>query len=255
MVINNMAALVSGRQESPHATQTDFRSSHNNHLSLETQDLEHIEDHYLYDGSDSPPLQMDGLESLEAAQLLNGSGKFSRKSNLDSMNLLDLRAPHIPSTADIALSAMQYLPYPLLVLNGMKTLVMANESMFRLLGIEDSNQDESSDDGISTMDRLQGQTLSELGIDLLEDGRPVWVVWEAFLDSLADEGAPVATETADGDTTPTAGKADPLNRPSLPRNSSKNKATIHDAVVEVILSPANMSVACFAKGVKSYGYV
>jgi hypothetical protein len=43
-----------------------------------------------------------------------------------------------------------------------------------------------SDDATSGGDRLRGQTLSQMGIDMLEHGRPVWVTWESFLDSIAE---------------------------------------------------------------------
>ena len=141
-----------------------------------------------------------------------------------------------------------------MVLNSMKTLIMANDAMGRLLGIEDSEDESSSDDGFA-VDRLQGQTLSQMGIDLLEEGRPVWVIWESFLDTIAEEGPlagdnsqDVAPDLDEGDVTPTVG-----NYPFMGRRASINKSTVQDAVVEVILSPANISATCFAKGVNKCG--
>jgi hypothetical protein len=145
---------------------------------------------------------------------------------------------------------MQYLPYPLLVLNSLKTLVLANEAMTRLLGIEDRDGDSVSEDGLTATDRLRGQTLSQLGIDMLQEGRPVWVAWEPFLDSLADEmGSHMAgevqekeSESGEGDMTPTAERADPWGIPA-----SKNSSTVHDAVIEVIISTDKISPTCFAR--------
>ncbi|KAH8596584.1 hypothetical protein B0O99DRAFT_509494 [Bisporella sp. PMI_857] len=155
------------------------------------------------------------------------------------------------SPAELAFSAMQYLPYPLLVLNGQKTVVLANDAMARLLELEDQDGDTLSDGGVTDVERLQGQTLSQLGIDMLQEGRPVWVSWETFLESLAEEGNPIRDqdgyevdyESAEGDVTPTADR-----RESRIRRSNKNDNTIRDAVVEVVLSTANVSATRFPKG-------
>src|SRR5258707_6513088 len=48
-----------------------------------------------------------------------------------------LQIPGTPSLGGLAMAAIQYLPYPLMVLDNQKTLVMANEAMGRLLDIED----------------------------------------------------------------------------------------------------------------------
>jgi hypothetical protein len=145
---------------------------------------------------------------------------------------------------------MQYLPYPLLVLGSLKTLVLANEAMTRLLGIEDRDGDSVSEDGLTPTERLRGQTLSQLGIDMLQEGRPVWVAWEPFLDSLVDEMGLHMTdevqerepESGEGDRTPTAEKAAPWGIPA-----SKNSSTVHDAVVEVVISTDKISSTCFAR--------
>ncbi|KAF4635155.1 hypothetical protein G7Y89_g2948 [Cudoniella acicularis] len=135
---------------------------------------------------------------------------------------------------------MQTPPYPLIVLNAYKTTVLANVAMGRLLGIEDGVEETISDDGNGPLERLRGQTLNELGIDMLQDGRPVWVTWESFLDGLAGElGSHMedntyhqSSEYDECDVTPTAERAEPLSRrPSLTKTS-----TVHDAVVEVVIT-------------------
>jgi hypothetical protein len=75
--------------------------------------------------------------------------------------------------------------------------------------------------------------------------RPVWVSWEPFLDSIAedmvkedDSPNPTSTSNAsdhqEGDVTPTAEKIEQdTRRPSL----GKSRSVVHDAVVEVIISP------------------
>jgi hypothetical protein len=192
------------------------------------------------------------LENLQADIFMKDRGQSPARRGSGNSSLLHLDIPKFPTVAELAMSAMQYLPYPLLVLNGLKTLVMANEAMGRLLGIEDHNEDATSEDGVSGVDRLRGQTLGQLGIDMLQDGRPVWVTWDSFLDSLADDlGTHMndglhqhESDFSEGDVTPTAERAEPSNRWS---STSKNRSTVHDAVVEVVISYENISPACFAR--------
>ena len=199
-----------------------------------------------------PASQIDGLESLQADAYLTSRGQSPRRGS-GGGSLLHLHIPSYPSPADLAMSAMQYLPYPLIVLNSIKTLVMVNEAMGRLLGIEEEDGDTTTDDGTSALDRLKGQTLSQMGIDMLQDGRPVWVSWESFLDSLADDmgshmdNDPHKLESnfGQGDVTPTAERAEPLSRHPKTTKSS----TVHDAVIEVILTPADIAASCFASGI------
>jgi hypothetical protein len=219
-------------------------------------DHQQLEDHYAFDRPISPFAsgQIDGLESLHTNPYFHGRAESPGKVALEKIGLFDPPLQYAPSPADLALSAMQYLPYPLMVLDGTKTLVMANDAMGRLLGIEDHDDDgTNSDDGVSPMDRLKGQTLSQMGIDLLQDGRPVWVAWESFLDSIAEEGTPKdedADELESGEVTPTV----EMSRPSA-RQTSPNKSTIQDAVVEVILVPGNIAATVFASGINKNGYV
>ncbi|KAL3423432.1 hsp90-like protein [Phlyctema vagabunda] len=200
-----------------------------------------------------PPGQIDGLESLKAAGQFNNNGQSPRSGGSDRNNHLHIDLPGLTSPADVALTAMQYLPMPLLVLNGLKTVVLANEAMGRLLGLEDGEGDSSSDDGLSAVDRLQGQTLSQIGIDLLQENRLVWVTWESFLDGLADDmgsrreytpsSEHYAAEGGEGEVTPTAEKSEPLSRrPS----TSRSKSTVHDAVVEVVITNINLPASALA---------
>ncbi|KAI1258406.1 hypothetical protein F5Y18DRAFT_444842 [Xylariaceae sp. FL1019] len=83
------------------------------------------------------------------------------------------------SPAQVAFSAMQFLPIPLLILNDLKTVVLANEAMGTLLGFDEELS--------TTSTRLKGQTLAQIGIDLLQEGRPIWISWESFLENLKTE--------------------------------------------------------------------
>ncbi|KAK0118097.1 hypothetical protein ONS95_012402 [Cadophora gregata] len=205
-----------------------------------------------------PPGQIDGLESLQADNYRKSRGQSPTRRN-SSDSLLHLDIPRIPLAADLAMSALQYLPYPVMILNSMKTLVMANDAMGRLLGIEDQDGDVVSDDGTSVSDKLRGQTLNQLGIDMLQEGRPIWVTWDTFLDGIANDlGQSLVeqldgsrSESGEGDMTPTAERAEPLTGSS---SSQKDRPMVHDAVVEVIIAQEKVTQSAFvthhAKGVK-----
>lgn len=165
--------------------------------------------------------------------------------------------PYI-TPAHLAFSAMQYLPVPLLVLNNLKTVVLANEAMGRMLGIIDPDA-VSSDHGTRVLDQLRGQSLSQVGIDMLQDGCPVWITWESFLDSLVlemhsrgpfqDVVATPEDEPWPGDVTPTLAhhtsshspdKDQHRESPSRPAPSPAAAAAaagvVRDAAVEVVIA-------------------
>ncbi|KAI0169957.1 hypothetical protein GGR52DRAFT_581161 [Hypoxylon sp. FL1284] len=112
-----------------------------------------------------------------------------------STSPLRLTMPMI-SPGQLAFSAMQFLPVPMLVLNNLKTVVLANEAMGKMLGMV-GDSPEPTDDPAVVCENLRGQTLSQIGIDMMQDGRPVWVSWESFLDELVLEmGAKQAKDTS-----------------------------------------------------------
>lgn len=83
-----------------------------------------------------------------------------------------------PSTTMAALTALQYLPMPVLVLNSLMSVVLANEAMGRLLGI-DASELENEDGPVATItDILQGQHMSNLGVEILAHGSPILISWE-----------------------------------------------------------------------------
>jgi hypothetical protein len=83
-----------------------------------------------------------------------------------------------PATTLAALTALQYLPMPVLVLNSAKNVVMGNEAMGRLLGIDPSEL-ENDDGPVATVtDVLQGQHMSNLGVEILAHGSPILISWE-----------------------------------------------------------------------------
>jgi transcriptional regulator of aromatic amino acid metabolism len=72
-----------------------------------------------------------------------------------------------------SLTALQYLPVPVLVLSSEKTVVLANEAMGRLLGIESDSMH-----GFSISEVLQDKSMGDLGVDILQNGSPIMVPWE-----------------------------------------------------------------------------
>ena len=93
---------------------------------------------------------------------------------------LFVNIPRIPHATEAALSALQYLPTPIIVLSSFKTIILANEAMGRLLGLEHLDNIEDQEDGDAAReDLLRGQSLSQIGIDVIEDGQSIWVSWEA----------------------------------------------------------------------------
>jgi PAS domain-containing protein len=73
----------------------------------------------------------------------------------------------LPKVTEIAFAALQNLPMPLIVLSSLKTILLANEAMGRLLGL---HPEAGSGQQESVTDVLIGQTLSQIGIDMLQDG-------------------------------------------------------------------------------------
>lgn len=186
-----------------------------------------------------PPGQIDGLAALKADEYMNGR----RGSGQSSM--LHLQIPGMNSPADVAFAAMHYLPYPVIVLNGSKRVILANEATARLLDTEDGEGGKNQE--IQAAERYKGQTISQLGIDMMKDLKPIWVTWEPFLDSLADEinvhAKSQGTAENEGDMTPTAERAEPRSRTL---NVEKNTSVVHDAVVEVVITAGLMTASTFA---------
>jgi hypothetical protein len=173
------------------------------------------------------------------------------KSNQSGRSLF--KQTHMSSAAKVALAALQCLPVPLLVLSSLKRVLLANDSMGRLLGLDqrDALRNDMADGESppsSSTDVLAGQSLSQIGIDMLQDGQPIWVSWELFLDRLADdldkhqsahskdydlEGIPGA-EPGVGDATPIADHMS--EKKHVPPQLNRNKSLVQDAVVDVVLS-------------------
>ena len=89
----------------------------------------------------------------------------------------------MPNATEAAFAALQFLPTPLLVLSSLKTIILANEAVGRLLGLDnlDESQVSAANEGqeeVSVVEKLRGQSLSQIGIDMIQDGQQIWVSWE-----------------------------------------------------------------------------
>lgn len=98
---------------------------------------------------------------------------------------LHVNIPKIPSAAEVALAALQTLPTPLLVLSSLKTVILANEALGRLLGLDalDESQVQFTDgshEEAGPLEMLRGKSLSQLGIDMIQNGQQIWVSWEVW---------------------------------------------------------------------------
>jgi PAS domain S-box-containing protein len=143
----------------------------------------------------------------------------------DGFQVVDSR---LPMAAEIALGALSTLPTPIIVLSSSKTVVLANVAVARLLGIDQDGEENNEPD------TLIGQTLSQLGIDMISDGVPIWVSWEKFLDNLAEGLQPNGDSQQksahnSGSTTPTI-EAD-TNASTLDLETQRSKDTVVDVVI------------------------
>jgi hypothetical protein len=194
------------------------------------------------DGLISPPQMPSGM----ARDHRPSRDKGSSGGHIQSPHNLRFRShsPHLqiqamPSLGGLAMAAIQHLPYPLMVLDKQKTVVMANEAMGRLLNIQD--YEGITGEETSIMGKLWGKTLSQLGIDVLQDGRPTWIIWDCFLDSIAGEQdneteSQKTSETTEGDA---GSPAEYVSR----RPGSWTSTAIHDTVIDVLISPAVISAS------------
>ncbi|KAH7123854.1 putative histidine kinase HHK6p [Dendryphion nanum] len=190
---------------------------------------------------------MAGTEETERGYFnLRGRSEHS-PSSIRSRDSLSLHLPSSPSATMTSLTALQYLPVPILVLSSDKTVTIANEAMGRLLGIDFES---IVDQELSITEYLKGKTMGDLGVDILQNGSPILVSWEDFLDSVIEDSRHIVEEDEavsplhSGGTTPTAPLTKTSSRTTLPSLSSTNlaKATVSDVSVEVVIAPHSRGV-------------
>lgn len=171
---------------------------------------------------------------------------------------MSIQMPPSQFAMDTAFTALQYLPMPLLVLSSNKTIVVANEAMGRLLGIDHSvSTDTPPQNGpsglarmplgpLTTNDTLHGLHVGAIGIDILSNGSPVYVTWEDFLSSVLADAldaikAAVSTDSAPsgqpgGDLTPKLSASGEDSETHKASSSFVERAVVHEVVVDVAFS-------------------
>lgn len=197
------------------------------------------------------PEQQDGISTPTRSRFVRDApGLLPGDRRSGSSSPMRLSMPMI-SPGQLAFSALQFLPMPMLVLNGLKTVVLANEAMGRLLGMVPDNPGEHFEGITSILERLRGQSLSQVGIDMLQDGRPVWVSWETFLDSVAYETAAGKPTDVDRSSKEVDGDATPKFTDKKAQSSTENHRPSQNVVVEVVVSRKDLNKASFGSRLKS----
>ncbi|KAG5984906.1 hypothetical protein E4U55_002662 [Claviceps digitariae] len=189
-------------------------------------------------------IPQDREHGMPARTTLSRDSAAIAIDGLRSQSQSPLRLPiPIMTSSQLALSAMQYLPVPVLVLNNLKTVVLANEAMGRMMGL--ISETTSREASANAVDQLRGKSLSQVGIDMLQDGRPVWIAWEPFLDGIRYEEAgtrPPASNlqqsqsahAGPGNVTPTVDNPSPTSGYENCREPACLPS--EDAVVEVVIA-------------------
>jgi hypothetical protein len=228
------------------------------HVSFETQGVRyetHLSDNTRADdrraaGEPVDYFTSDGSVDGSIEEGTDGTQRRRRAS-------LSIRMPPPQTQAGLAFTALQYLPMPVMVLSSTKHIVLANEAIGRLLGIDlDEAEQEDEDDqhpeeleAESTADILQGKTLGELGIDLLQGGNAVFVSWEDILQNVVDDAAKaqqayrkhcgdVAEEKDDdASSVDTRKRSTSVASSKHSQSGAPTKTTeVHDAAVDIVFS-------------------
>jgi hypothetical protein len=213
-------------------------------------------DYFTAEGSaDEYDSEDDGDGGFDDGDTLSPHSYSRRRASLQ------IRIPPSHAKADMAFAALQYLPMPIMVLSFMKTVILANEAMGRLLGIDydveaapklDSTtlQPVLSGETRNATDILYGQTLARLGLDLLQGGNAVMVSWESFLQTLVEDALQAKTTPAypsaqyakridEEDVTPTESihrRSSSSAGPDTTCAPISSRTVVHDAVMDVVFS-------------------
>ena len=124
--------------------------------SVDVVITEHPEDHEDYT---SLKRSLSGISSSHVGYAGYTKMRGPKPPKPDPRLKLDIT---YPTATEIAFTALRHLPIPVIVLTSLKTIALANEAMGRLLGLHR--------DAASATDALKGQTLSQIGIDMVQDG-------------------------------------------------------------------------------------
>ncbi|KAI0506924.1 hypothetical protein F5B22DRAFT_428395 [Xylaria bambusicola] len=90
------------------------------------------------------------------------------------------------SPEQLAFPAIQFLPIPLLLLSGSRTIVFTNAATRRLLGLVEEHHIHHEDPCFDT-DILQGKTLAQIGVEILSNSNSIKPSWDSFLDGVTNK--------------------------------------------------------------------
>jgi PAS domain S-box-containing protein len=224
------------------------------HVSFETQGVRY-ESHL---SDNDARAAVEGIDYFTSdgsvdEEELSHAGRRRRRASLS------IAMPPPQSQAGLAFTALQYLPMPVLVLSTTKHIVLANEAVGRLLGIDLDEAEEDEEDHCgdgthneepdvqSTADLLRGKTLGELGIDLLQGGNAVFVSWEDILQNVVDDASKaqkaykkhcegVAQDKEDGISRDTRNRSHSVASSKYSHSGMKKTTEVHDAAVDIVFS-------------------
>ena len=121
------------------------------------------------------------------SRLSSGHGSGVHEGRLrPTRSSLKIGFPAPTATTELAFVALQCLITPLLVLSSSKTLVLANDAMRSLLAWDDFEEYQTNpknDDQRESKreDRLYGFSLSQIGIEIVQEENQKWPRWEVVL--------------------------------------------------------------------------
>ncbi|KAK3114030.1 hypothetical protein LTR53_008069 [Teratosphaeriaceae sp. CCFEE 6253] len=201
------------------------------------------------------------IDESQAGDYFSAEGSSMPDDVSPSRAHMSIRIPPSQPKTEMAFTALQYLPMPVLVLSNAKTVVLANEAMGRLLGVDvtvsgddDTVEDE---DGLPRLeprdvrtasDVLYGTTLAQLGIDLLRNGSAVFVSWDDFLETIVDDASKAQRSTTQLNTYHPRRESEATPRPDARPTSGTSRTSshasrttamsteVHDSIMDVVWS-------------------
>jgi hypothetical protein len=88
-----------------------------------------------------------------------------------------------------------------------------------------------------------------MGIDLLQNGRPVWIIWDTLLEAIANETGGTEDEAqkplAEAQESVGEAAATATAEPAEPRSRSlgKTNLNVNDTIIEVVIAPVDISAS------------
>jgi hypothetical protein len=135
------------------------------------------------DGYEERP-SLPNQRSQQEPRFQGGSQDHQESGQQPPECKMSARPPSATTGApEIAFAALRHLPTPLLVLSDLKTVVFANRAMEQILGFDTNGVNNSvsaneCDAETTATDFVQGKSLTQLGIQIVQEEQQRWVGWE-----------------------------------------------------------------------------